>query len=290
MDSEVVELSRLVRELRGGGGELLSEREVARKGLRAQALRRRLVGRVRQFESEARGTKNDSAASLKARRARVQVDALSDSLSLSLRSGGLAYVEDRERLLDGSLKAQKEDDARKANASLSRARDLLRGNLEEMKGAHDHIDEDEAILRSVEAQHKQIADGVRSARAFVRRLRLREQRDHLKILASVALFYAVVLYILWRRLPLRNLLRRLISLAVSGLLTRRSHSPTTTTTTAFLDDDDNDESRDDAATMLLESVADAVVRSTFCGGGGGDDEEDSCRLDERTAATAGAEL
>ena len=222
------ELSRLVGLLSEAGRRPTSGVHVGRLGSAAQGLRRKIGVQVRQLEREAAGLGPESALSVRSRRARLQLEALSESLRSSLaRCGadGLARREDRERLLeDASLKRSSGDDSRKAKAALTRTRDLLRAGLEQMAGAHDLVDEDEAILRGVEAHHKRIADSVRSARAFVRRLRRREHRDRFKMTAAIVLFYCAVLYVAMSRLPFRTIFAKLFNLlrtALSSLLLRR---------------------------------------------------------------------
>mmetsp|Transcript_10347 Transcript_10347/g.15626 ORF Transcript_10347/g.15626 Transcript_10347/m.15626 type:complete len:212 (-) Transcript_10347:1362-1997(-) len=134
---------------------------------------------------------------------------------------------DRERLYDNTSysasssdqhqlrnRQQHKEDIKKKNASFDRTRNLLQIGLEQMTAAHETIDQDEAALYGINAQHKCVADGLRSARTFIRKLQIKQHRDKLKLTFAIFLFYLVVTYIIWRRLPLKHFFRTLVSILV----------------------------------------------------------------------------
>ncbi|KAJ8609405.1 hypothetical protein CTAYLR_009085 [Chrysophaeum taylorii] len=177
-----------------------SSREAWRKAARANAVRRRAAAAVRALERDAR----TESAKVRARRGAVRLQALGAALGRAARkcgAVGVARVEERERLLESS-------DAAETTASFARTREMLSAGLEQIGQAHDAVDRDEQALRGVETYHKRIDDAMRAARRLIRKLRHKEHRERLSMRASLAFFYLVVAYIVYRRLPFKSLRNR----------------------------------------------------------------------------------
>mmetsp|Transcript_17630 Transcript_17630/g.70794 ORF Transcript_17630/g.70794 Transcript_17630/m.70794 type:complete len:228 (+) Transcript_17630:212-895(+) len=97
---------------------------------------------------------------------------------------------------------------------------MLRTGLEQLYEAHDVVDEDAEALRGLEGHHERIGGAMRDARRFIRTLRTKEKREELAMLAALAVFYTVAVYVVWARLPFRQLLTR--SLSAAGRVTLSS--------------------------------------------------------------------
>ena len=156
------------------------------------------------------------------RRARVRLSALSEALARALRGCGVAgqatqILEqlDRDALFQSASsktpqKTQNED-ARAAAASLRRTRDLLARGLDQVAAAAEAIDEDASLFSGVLGKHSKIGGAVKRAGKAIRSIKTQEDRDLASMVASVCVFYLVVLYVIWRRLPLRELMRWVLS-------------------------------------------------------------------------------
>ena len=152
------------------------------------------------------------------RRARVRLSALSEALARALRGCGVAgqavqILEqlDRDALFQSASsktpqKTQNED-ARAAAASLRRTRDLLARGLDQVAAAAEAIEEDSSLFSGVLGKHSKIGGAVKRAGRAIRSIKTQEDRDLASMVASVCVFYLVVLYVIWRRLPLREVLR-----------------------------------------------------------------------------------
>jgi hypothetical protein len=156
------------------------------------------------------------------RRARVRLSALSEALARALRGCGVAgqatqILEqlDRDALFQSASsktpqKTQNED-ARAAAASLRRTRDLLARGLDQVAAAAEAIDEDSSLFSGVLGKHSKIGGAVKRAGKAIRSIKTQEDGDLASMVASVCVFYLVVFYIIWRRLPLREVLRWVLS-------------------------------------------------------------------------------
>ena len=156
------------------------------------------------------------------RRARVRLSALSEALARALRGCGVAgqatqILEqlDRDALFQSASsktpqKTQNED-ARAAAASLRRTRDLLARGLDQVAAAAEAIDEYSSLFSGVLGKHSKIGGAVKRAGRAIRSIKTQEDRDLASMVASVCVFYLVVFYIIWRRLPLREVLRWVLS-------------------------------------------------------------------------------
>ena len=156
------------------------------------------------------------------RRARVRLSALSEALARALRGCGVAgqatqILEqlDRDALFQSASsktpqKTQNED-ARAAAASLRRTRDLLARGLDQVAAAAEAIEEDSSLFSGVLGKHSKIGGAVKRAGKAIRSIKTQEDRDLASMVASVCVFYLVVFYIIWRRLPLREVLRWVLS-------------------------------------------------------------------------------
>lgn len=184
MDAEMQELSSLIWELETSATPL-------RVASRASALRRRLEEGVRRLED---------------RRLTARFAALSAALNRALRkcgAQGLATKQDREQLLG-------ENDGKETVASLARTRQLLAAGLEQINEAHAAVDADGVALRGVETYQKRIGDAMVTARRLIRKIQKREEREKLSMTLALVVYYLVVAFIVWRRLPLRTLLSLLV--------------------------------------------------------------------------------
>ena len=151
------------------------------------------------------------------RRARVRLSALSEALARALRGCGVAgqaarVLEqlDRDALFQSaSSKAPKtqNEDARAAAASLRRTRDLLAGASTRCSGGGQAIGRTRPGILGVLGKHSKIGGAVKRAGKAIRSIKTQEDRDLASMVASVCVFYLVVLYVIWRRLPLRELMR-----------------------------------------------------------------------------------
>ena len=156
------------------------------------------------------------------RRARVRLSALSEALARALRGCGVAgqaaqILEqlDRDALFQSASsktpqKTQNED-ARAAAASLRRTRDLLARGLDQVAAAAEAIEEDSSLFSGVLGKHSKIGGAVKRAGRAIRSIKTQEDRDLASMVASVCVFYLVVLYVIWSRLPLREVLRWVLS-------------------------------------------------------------------------------
>ena len=150
------------------------------------------------------------------RRFRVRFQAAAENHGAALRalgaSGDALAAADRDALLAGgggasAARAKRHDEARETEASLKRTRELLEQGLDQMHVAAGAIDDDGDALGGVLGYHGQISGAMRAAKKLIRAIRDREHREFYSMVASVAAFYAVVLFVVWRRLPLREVLR-----------------------------------------------------------------------------------
>ena len=96
------------------------------------------------------------------------------------------------------------EDARAAAASLRRTRDLLARGLDQVAAAAEAIEEDSSLFSGVLGKHSKIGGAVKRAGKAIRSIKTQEDRDLASMVASVCVFYLVVFYIIWRRLPLRE--------------------------------------------------------------------------------------
>ncbi|WP_348760869.1 hypothetical protein [uncultured Salinisphaera sp.] len=99
------------------------------------------------------------------------------------------------------------EDARAAAASLRRTRDLLARGLDQVAAAAEAIEEDSSLFSGVLGKHSKIGGAVKRAGKAIRSIKTQEDGDLASMVASVCVFYLVVFYIIWRRLPLRELMR-----------------------------------------------------------------------------------
>lgn len=210
-------LSNLVVELDAASGR--PSREVWKLAARTMVVRRRAAEAARRLR--------DGGRSARSRLVDARLEALSNVLMASLRScgaDGLSHNEERNRLLDFASSGK--DDARETTASLVRTRDMLAAGLEQISGAHSALDQDEAALKGVESYQKRINDAMRSARRLVRSITRRDQRERLGMQASLCVFYCIVAYIVFRRLPFKSLISVTVKVLVGALKYAPDHTPT----------------------------------------------------------------
>ena len=67
------------------------------------------------------------------------------------------------------------------------------------------------MFSGVLGKHSKIGGAVKRAGRAIRSIKTQEDRDLASMVASVCVFYLVVFYIIWRRLPLREVLRWVLS-------------------------------------------------------------------------------
>lgn len=205
-------LSALIVELEsssssGGAGT----KQVYRLGARATGLRRRAADAIKRTKG------------VDKRRNAVRLEALGVALREALRKGGasgMAKSEERKQLLE----TDSTSDARDTLSSLARSRDMLAAGLEQISEAHNVVDQDESALRGVESYHKRIDNAMKSARRLVRTVTKRDQRDKLLMSLSLYTFYLVVAYIVYKRLPLKFILKAIIATIYTSFSSSNTHS------------------------------------------------------------------
>jgi uncharacterized protein YaaR (DUF327 family) len=98
------------------------------------------------------------------------------------------------------------DEARSITTSLRRTQALLQHELERVSHVTDAIDQDGQVLSQTKSHQRAMKDTVKGAKAALRNLQLQQRKEMLVLTASVAFFYAVVLYVVWTRIRIPFLL------------------------------------------------------------------------------------
>ena len=234
LERELAALAKHVEALEQLAAETARDASFARRARgaagAAAAARRNLSTHLEDAERAAAEAPDPRRAQLmvQPRRARVRLAALSEALARALKGCGVAGQAtqildqlDRDALFQGTTqktpqKTQNED-ARAAAASLRRTRDLLERGLDQVAAAAEAIDEDSSLFSGVLGKHSKIGGAVKRAGRAIRSIKTQEDRDLASMVASFLIFYLVVLYVIWRRLPLRELLRWVLA-GLWGLL------------------------------------------------------------------------
>lgn len=110
--------------------------------------------------------------------------------------GSLARKSRSEILSDADLLAQ----ARDANASLLRTRDVMARELERVSKVSEVLSHDTEMLRGVGKDYEAVSETMDASSSVLNRMQLRERLDKYMVYIGLGFFLLVVLYILKRRL------------------------------------------------------------------------------------------
>lgn len=98
--------------------------------------------------------------------------------------------------------AASSDESRSASASLMRTRAMMKQELERISHVSNTIDRDGYLLRETTQEHKGLSTVVKGARQTLGVLNRQDMKESIVLWCSICFFYAVVLYVLWTRIPL----------------------------------------------------------------------------------------
>ena len=101
----------------------------------------------------------------------------------------------RELGLDGDT--AKVDEAREVRSSLARTRELMASGLESAGAALGALGDDDDALALLARRHDGMAGTLGAARRVLTKLQHQDRIDRWLMGLSVAVFYAVVLYVVW---------------------------------------------------------------------------------------------
>jgi len=90
------------------------------------------------------------------------------------------------------------NEAASIQQSLSRTQNLLKNELDRVTGVASAIDDDGKLLQDTMDTHQSM--NVAGAKKALTSLERAQQREHMILMASVAFFWLVVLFVMWQRI------------------------------------------------------------------------------------------